>query len=110
MSHGHACYAACREMEVEEAEMAVTAGIVSTELTNREMHPRVPTAAEKEKAAAIAALVPKHLEAIAAELELEARKRGGNWGLKAIAAIRCGRPRWEYRVEARRRAANEVDL
>ena len=109
MSRGNACYAACLEMGVEESEVPVTASIVSTELTNREMNPRATTAVEKEKTAAIAALVPKHLEAIAAELEIESQKRGGNWGLKAIAAIRRGQPRSEHRSEARRRATNEVE-
>lgn len=109
MSHGQACYAACREMGVEESEVPTVASIVSTELTFREMNPRATTAEEKEKADAITALIPKHLEAIAAELEIESAKRGGNWGQKAIAAIRRGQPRSEHQSEARRRATNEVE-
>jgi hypothetical protein len=109
MSHGNACYAACREMGVEESEVPAVASIVSTELTNREMNPRCETPEEKSKKVAIAALVPKHLEAIAAELEIESTKRGGNWGQKAIAAIRRGQPRWEHTSEANRRATVEVE-
>lgn len=109
MSHGHACFAACREMGVPESEVSVTAAIVSTALTNREINPRDTTPAEKEKAAAIAALVPKHLEAIAAEIEAESQARGGGWGTKAIAAIRRSQPRSEHTFQAKRRAAAEVE-
>lgn len=109
MSHGNACFAACREMGVEKSEVPVTASIVSTVLTHREMNPRSTTPEEKAKNAAIAALVTKHLEAIAAELEIESAKRGGNWGQKAIAAIRRGQPRSEHSSAANRRAQNEVE-
>ncbi len=113
MGHGYACYAACREMGVEESEVPMTASIVSTELTNREMNPRVPTAVEKEKAAAkaaaIAALVPKHLAAIAANIEAESQKRGGNWGQKALSAIRRGKPRSEHQSLAIHLARVEVE-
>jgi hypothetical protein len=49
MSHGQACYAACQEFEIVESELASTASIVSTVLTNREIsRDRTPeTAAEK---------------------------------------------------------------
>lgn len=38
MSHGQACYSACRELGVEESEVPTVASIVSTELTNREIN------------------------------------------------------------------------
>lgn len=38
MSHGQACFAACRELAVSEDEVASTASIVSAVLTNREMN------------------------------------------------------------------------
>lgn len=49
MSHGQACYAACREMGVEEAEVPAVASIVSTELTNREMNFSGPARIQTER-------------------------------------------------------------
>ena len=110
MSHGEACWAACREMGVEECEVPVTANIVSTVLTNRELNPRPTTAAEKKMEAAILAAMPKHLESILVDFEIESAKRGGNWRQKAISAMRRGKPRWEQQFEARRRATIEVEV
>lgn len=120
MSHGHACYAACRELGVPEEDVPATASIVSAELLNRELNPRRTTPAEdaaiarttaawSARTARINSLVPKYLAEIAAELEAEAARRGGNWGWRAIAALRRGQPRSEHIWEARRRAAAEVD-
>lgn len=54
MSHGQACYAACREMGIKESEIPALASIVSTELTNREINfsgcpARIPTEHETLK-------------------------------------------------------------
>lgn len=49
MSHGNACYAACREMGVEECEVPSVASIVSTELTNREMNVSGPARIPNER-------------------------------------------------------------
>lgn len=53
MSHGQACFAACREMGVEESEVPATAGIVSAGLINREINfsgpARIPTERETLK-------------------------------------------------------------
>lgn len=109
MSHGWACYAACLEAGVPEDEVPVTAEVVSAMLTNREMNPRPLTPGEIARQAAIEAAIPRHLAAIAAELEAEAARRGGGWGRKALAALRRGQPRAEHLAEARARAAAEVD-
>ena len=37
MSHGDACFAACREMGIEASEVSVVASIVSSEITNGEL-------------------------------------------------------------------------
>ena len=39
VSHGHACYMACREAGIPEAEVPSTASIVSAMLINRELNP-----------------------------------------------------------------------
>lgn len=49
MSHGQACYAACREMGVEESEVVLTSSIVSTVLTNREINVGGPARVATER-------------------------------------------------------------
>jgi hypothetical protein len=109
MSHGNACFAACKEFEVEPSELSSTAAIVSTVLTNRDLNPRQATPEEIQRKADIEALMPKHLAALLSEMEAAAYKRGNNWGQKAISALRRGQPRWEAKFEARRRAELELD-
>jgi hypothetical protein len=52
MSHGQACYAACRELGVEEDEVASTASIVSAEITNAEIQAMMRAAPTPEQFAA----------------------------------------------------------
>lgn len=104
LSHGAACLQACIEAGAPEL-----AGIVSTMATNRAL--KAPTLSNEEvaKQAALKAAIPRHLAAIAAELEEKSRKRGGNWGHKALAAIRRGQPRAQQLAEAYRRAIGEIE-
>lgn len=49
MSHAQACYAACREMGVEESEVPSVASIVSTTLTNREINVSGPARIQSDR-------------------------------------------------------------
>ena len=76
MSHGEACFAACREMGVEESELAAIAGIVSSEITNAELAAMRACAPSPEQAAA-AKVEEEEIQKLSMRLDLGAQSRQG---------------------------------
>jgi hypothetical protein len=76
MSHGFACFAACREMGVEESEVAAVAGIVSAEITNAELAAMRACAPSPEQH--VAALNKEdEIQKLSMRLDLGAQSRQG---------------------------------
>jgi len=74
MSHGHACFAACRELGVEESEVASIASIISTEITNAELVAMRSGAPSPEQAAA-AMVEEEEIQKLSMRLGLGAQSR-----------------------------------
>ena len=74
MSHGHACFAACRELGVEESEVASIASIISTEITNAELSAMRACAPSPEQHAA-ALNKEDEIQKLSMRLDLGAQSR-----------------------------------
>ena len=76
MSHGEACFAACREMGVEESQVAAVASIVSSEITNGELAAMRACAPSPEQHAA-ALGQEDEIQKLSMRLDLGAQSRQG---------------------------------
>ena len=113
LTHGHACYAACREAGIQEHDIECAASIVSTMLTNGVTgeNPR-PTAEDwaafdAAKAECFRAIRAR-LQAKIAAAEAAGRETMANQFRKRLAALNSGQPDAALRREADENARKKV--